>query len=128
MSLIDSIHASLGSMGFLQLALAFGALLAYSLALSAAFVATVRAGAVGVALVGAIGFAAATPQWVDGVVLMALAIAGCGAFAGAAWLLSQGLGVGGTRGSFAAQTGQRDLALPARRVPRRPATIAIRSS
>ena len=104
MSLLDSIRLGLDSMGFLQLSLAFAALLSYAVAFSPSFAAAHRAGAALTAFLAAIGFAAASPEWTAGVVLMALAVAGFGLFAGASWLLSRLLGVGETRGRLAADT------------------------
>lgn len=104
MSLVESLRFSLLSMGFLQLGLAFAALLAYSLALSPGLTPGTRVGAAGASSVGAVGFAVATPQWVDGIVLMALAVAGCGLFAGMTWLLARVLGVGAADGSLIVQS------------------------
>ncbi len=98
MSLLDSLRDSLASMGFLQLALAFVALLAYSLALAVALTPIVRVGAIGTALAAAALFTLATPRWMDGFVLMAMAVVACGAFAGLTWLIAQALGVGTARG------------------------------
>lgn len=88
MSASESVRASLGLMGLSQLVLLFVALFAYGLALSQAFPARVRGATSMAALVAAAGFSAATPQWADGVVLLALTIALLGVFAAAAWLLA----------------------------------------
>ena len=89
-------------MGFLQLCLAFAALLGYAFALSPSLSPAGRAGSGAAALLAATGFTAATPQWTAGLVLMALAVAAFGLFAGASWLLAVLLGVGETRGRLAA--------------------------
>ncbi len=104
MSLLDSIRHSLDSMGFLQLSLVFAAMLGYAIALGPSFPGAARAGAAITALLSALGFAAASPEWTVGVVLMALAVAAFGLFAGSSWLLSRLLGVGETRGRLAADT------------------------
>lgn len=89
MSASDSVRASLGSMDLVQLVLLFAALVAYALALGEAFPARVRGAAAVAALAAAAGFAAATPHWADGIVLLAVAVALLGAFAGAAWTMAR---------------------------------------
>ena len=104
MSLLASLRLSLESMGFLQLCFAFAALLAYSVALGASFTAGTRAGAGGVAVLSASGFAVAAPEWMAGVVLLMIGVAGVGLFAASTWLLASVFGVASTRGRLAADT------------------------
>jgi hypothetical protein len=84
----NSVHASLESIGFVQLVLLFATLIAYGLALSEAFPSRLRRGAAAVAVLAGVGFSVATPAWPDGIVLLALAIAAVAGFTGAAWLLA----------------------------------------
>ena len=99
MSASDSVRASLGSMDLIQLVLLFVALFAYGLALSESFPARLRGAAAVAALAAAAGFAAATPRWADGIVLLAVAVALLGAFAGAAWVLARVLRLDAARGA-----------------------------
>ena len=79
---------TLRSMGFIQLLLAFVFLTAYALALSGLTGALGRKRAGAVALLSAIGFAAATQPWAHGVILIAFAVAVLGLFIASAWALS----------------------------------------
>jgi hypothetical protein len=98
MSLLQSLAVLLSEMGFVQLALAFLVVGAYSLAINGSFGATLRAGAGSIAFVAGVAFAALTPSWMSGVTFLALVVAAVAAFAAAAWLLSTMLGVGGHTG------------------------------
>jgi len=118
MSVAEGVQSSLASMGFIQLVLAFVAITAYSVGLNAAFGATTRLMSAAVALLGASGFAAATPSWMSGVVLAALGVAGLSVFAGAAWLISELFGVRQTPARGAASAGREP-----ERVGSRPAAL-----
>lgn len=98
MSMLEGLGSTLAEMGFVQLALVFLALGAYSMAINGAFGANARSGAASAAFVAAVGFAALTPSWISGVVFLAVAVLAVAAFAGAAWSISALLGLGAERG------------------------------
>jgi hypothetical protein len=127
MSASESVHASLGSMDFVQLVLLFAALFAYVLTLSEAFPARVRGIAAIAALLAAAGFSALTPSWAGGVVVLALAISAIAVFAATVWLFAALLRL--DAGGRSRPVGEREeIAVRAAR-PRLPATPAvIRSS
>jgi len=94
MSLAEGLASLLHDMESAGLALAFLAVLAYSLAINGSYSSAARSGAGSVALVAAIGFAAVSSSWMSAIVFLALLVAGVAAFAGASWLLSSALGLG----------------------------------
>ena len=98
MSMLEGLSATLAEMGFVQLALVFLALFAYSLAINGSLGGTARSGAASASFVAAVGFAALTPSWISGVVFLAVAVLAVAAFAGAAWSISALLGLGAERG------------------------------
>lgn len=98
MSMLDGLGSTLAEMGFVQLALVFLAVGAYSLAINGAFGANARSGAASAAFVAAVAFAALSPSWISGVVFLAVAIVAIAAFAAAAWAISAALGLGEERG------------------------------
>ncbi len=124
----ESVHASLGSMDFVQLVLLFAALFAYVLTLSEAFPARVRGGAATAAFIAATGFVAATPTHAAAVVLLALAISGVAAFAAAAWLLAALLRVDTVRTPLARVSGTEKNVLRELQARLRTRRAGIRSS
>jgi hypothetical protein len=98
MSMLQGLASTLSEMGFVQLALVFLAVGAYSMAINGAFGANARSGAASASFVAAVGFAALTPSWISGVVVLAVAVLAVAAFAAAAWALSALLGLGAERG------------------------------
>ncbi len=85
MSMLEGLDSTLAEMGFVQLALIFLAVGAYSMAINGAFGAGARSGAASASFVAAVGFAALTPSWISGVVFLAVAVLAVAAFAAAAW-------------------------------------------
>ena len=102
MSMLEGLAATLTEMSFVQLALVFVAVGAYSTAINAALGGAARSGAASAAFVAAVAFAALTPSWISGVVFISVAVLVIAAFAGAAWALSAALGLGAERGAVAA--------------------------
>ena len=102
MSMLQGLDSTLSEMGFVQLALVFLAVGAYAMAINGAFGANARSGAGSASFVAAVGFAALTPSWISGVVVLAVAVLAVAAFAGAAWAISAVLGLGAERGGGAA--------------------------
>ena len=98
MSMLEGLASTLAEMSFVQLALVFLAVGAYSMAINGAFGSGARSGAASAAFVAAVAFAALTPSWISGVVFLAVSVLAVAAFAGAAWALSALLGVGAERG------------------------------
>ena len=98
MSMLEGLAATLAEMSFVQLALVFLAVGAYSMAINGAFGSAARSGAASASFVAAVAFAALTPSWISGVVFLAVAVLAIAAFAGAAWALSKALGLGAERG------------------------------
>ena len=80
---------SLQRMTFTQLALMFGFLTSYVLALGGMLGSAWRRHAGVLALVCAVGFAACTDPWVHGALLMAFVVAGLGLFVMLSWLLAR---------------------------------------
>ena len=98
MSMLEGLAATLAEMSFVQLALVFLAVGAYSMAINGAFGGAARSGAASASFVAAVAFAALTPSWISGVVFLAVLVLAVAAFAGAAWALSMALGLGAERG------------------------------
>ena len=98
MSMLEGLASTLAEMSFVQLALVFLAVGAYSMAINGAFGGAARSGAASAAFVAAVAFSALTPSWISGVVFLAVSVLAVAAFAGAAWGLSALLGVGAERG------------------------------
>jgi hypothetical protein len=89
------LQESLAAMGFVQLALAFVCLTCYAMLLSGALGATLRLAAGASALVAAGALAALTDPWTNGVILVAIGVAGIGLFVIAAWGISAACGLAG---------------------------------
>jgi len=98
MSMLEGLASTLAEMSFVQLALVFLAVGAYSMAINGAFGGTARSGAASASFVAAVAFAALSPSWISGVVFLAVSVLAVAAFAGAALGLSALLGVGAQRG------------------------------
>ena len=98
MPMLDALTATLAEMGFVQLALVFLALGAYSMAINGAFGGSARSGAASASFVAGVAFAALSPSWISGVVFLAASVLGVAAFAAAAWGISALLGLGSERG------------------------------
>jgi len=98
MSMLEGLASTLAEMGFVQLALVFLAVGAYSMAINGALGSGVRSGAASTSFAAAVGFSALTPSWISGVVFLAVAVLAIAAFAAAAWALSALLGLGSERG------------------------------
>lgn len=99
MSMLEGLASTLSEMSFVQLALVFIAVGAYSLAINGAFGGGARSGAASASFAAGVGFAALTPSWMSSVVFLALAVLAVAAFAGAAWAVSAMLGLGVGRGA-----------------------------
>ena len=80
---------SLQRMTFAQLALMFGFLTSYVLALGGMLSSAWRRHSAVLALVCAVGFAACTDPWVHGALLMVFVVAGLGLFVILSWLLAR---------------------------------------
>ena len=83
---------SLERMSFMQLALLFGFVTSYVLAIGGLFGPVNRRRAALLALLLSVGFAALTDPWVHGALLVAFAVAGLGLFVLLSWLLARLLG------------------------------------
>ena len=130
MSMLEGLGSTLAEMGFVQLALVFLAVGAYSMAINGAFGASARSGAASASFVAAVGFATLTPSWVSGVVFLAVAVLCVAAFAAAAWAISAALGLGAERGVVLAVEAEEPRApfrLPALHALRALAASVIRS-
>jgi len=102
MSMLEGLAATLAEMSFVQLALVFLAVGAYSMAINGAFGGGARSGAASASFVAAVAFATLSPSWISGVVFLAVSVLAVAAFAGAAWGLSALLGLGDERGVIVA--------------------------
>ena len=102
MSMLEGLAATLAEMSFVQLALVFLAVGAYSMAINGAFGSGARSGAASASFVAAVAFATLSPSWISGVVFLAVSVLAVAAFAGAAWGLSSVLGLGDERGVIVA--------------------------
>jgi len=96
--MLEGLASTLAEMSFVQLALVFLAVGAYSMAINGAFGGGARSGAASASFVAAVAFATLTPSWISGVVFLAVSVLAIACFAGAAWALSAALGVGAERG------------------------------
>ena len=92
-----SLQQSLAATGFPQLALAIFALACYCLMLNASLGARARVNSGAAALLAAIALAALTDPWMNGVILVAIGVAGVGVFVVAAWGISLACGLGTPR-------------------------------
>jgi len=101
MSLLEGLSSTLTEMGFVQLALFFVAVGAYSLAINGSLGSGTRSGAAGTSFAAATGFATLAPSWMGGIVFLAVAVLAVAAFAGAAWSVAALLGLGAERGDIA---------------------------
>ena len=98
MSMLEGLASTLAEMSFVQLALVFLAVGAYSMAINGAFGSGARSGAASTSFVAAVGFASLAPSWISGVVFLAVLVLAVAGFAGSAWALSAMLGLGSERG------------------------------
>ena len=112
MSMLEGLASTLAEMSFVQLALVFLAVGAYSMAINGAFGGAARSGAASASFVAAVAFSALTPSWISGVVFLAVSVLAVAAFAGAAWALSTLLGVGAERGVVVAVEEEARPAVP----------------
>ena len=80
---------SLERMSFMQLALLFGFVTSYVLAIGGLFGPVIRLRAGALALVLAVVFAALTDPWVHGALLVVFVVAGLGLFVLLSWLLAR---------------------------------------
>jgi hypothetical protein len=94
MSVLNELDHTLHAMSLVQMLLMCTFLTSYPLALGEMFGTLGRRRAGLIALVAAVGFAATTPVWVHGAILIAFAVMGVGVFIGAVWALSTVLGAG----------------------------------
>lgn len=92
-----SLQQSLAAMGFPQLALAIFALACYCLLLNASLGARVRLTSGGAAVLAALALATLTEPWTNGVILVAIGVAGVGVFVVAAWGISLACGLDAPR-------------------------------
>jgi hypothetical protein len=114
MSMLDGLTSTLAEMGFVQLALVFLAVGAYSIAINGAFGGTARTGAASTSFAAGVGFAALTPSWISGVVFLAATVLAVAAFAAAAWGLSILLGLSSERGLVIVPVEAEEERVPAR--------------
>lgn len=104
-------------MGFVQLALAFAAVIGYALALNGSLPPRVRWHATLAALAAAIAFSTLAPSWAGGVALMLIGMLALGAFAACTLLVSMLFDLDGTRGPVSAAAGGVAVAAPPRLRP-----------
>jgi hypothetical protein len=104
--MLEGLAAILAEMTFVQLALVFLAVGAYSMAINGAFGGGVRSGAASASFVGAVAFSALSPSWISGVVFLGVSVLAVAAFAAAAWALSTLLGLGAERGVLVAEAAE----------------------
>ena len=103
MSMLEGLASTLAEMSFVQLALVFLAIGAYSMAINGAFGSAARSGAASASFVAGVAFAALSPSWISGVVFLAVSVLAVAAFAGSAWAISALLGLGAERGVVIAE-------------------------
>jgi hypothetical protein len=92
MSALAGVFDDLNTMGLLQLLLAFVACMAYLLAQGRLLPRTGRAGAGALAVGSASAFIVMDRDWMNAVVLTAIAIAGLGSFTAMVWLTTRAIG------------------------------------
>lgn len=92
---MENLRGSLQGMGFMQLVLAFTAVIGYALAQGRLVSDSARRWAWLLALVSAVSFATMVDPWEHGALLVAFAVVGIGAFAAIVWVVSRVLGVDG---------------------------------
>jgi hypothetical protein len=93
MAAFGDVFDSLAAMGQLQLLLAFVACIGYTVAQGKLVSAGGRGIAAVATAVAAVGFAFHSGTWAHGTVLIAVAVAGLGAFAAIVWLFGRLLGL-----------------------------------
>lgn len=93
MSVLEEVVDTVRNMGFAQLLLAFVACFGYALAQGGLLSGKGRRIAWAIAFVGAAGFAVASPDWPDAVMLIALAVVAIGSLAAVVWVVSRMVGV-----------------------------------
>ena len=124
MSVLDDLLNSLRSMSQLQLLLAFVACTGYALAQGSLVGLKGRRIAWGSTLLGALGFAFESSEWMHAAMLVTFAIAGLGLFVASAWLLSRALGFAQPRATAeAAETVESEAASTHAQAPRGPLTL-----
>lgn len=89
MTELDDVFGSLNGMSLLQLLMAFVACTAYTLAQGSLVASRSRGISSVTALVAAVGFILLSDTWAHSTVLVAVAVAGIGAFVAMAWLLGR---------------------------------------
>ena len=99
MSMWDEVFESLRTMNVWQLLFAFVSCTGYAVAQGSLVRRPWKWGALGLALVAALGFVLESERWVDGFMLMAIAVGGLGLFAALVWLVSRLLGLTAKPGS-----------------------------
>jgi len=129
MSMLEGLASTLAEMSFVQLSLVFLAVGAYSMAINGAFGGASRSGAASASFVAGVAFAALSPSWISGVVLLAVSVLAVAAFAGAAWTISALLGLGAESGPLGASEERAEARTPAPQPGRAiaAATAAVRS-
>jgi len=88
MSVLGDVFESLRAMSLIQLLLAFIACTGYALAQGGLVSTRARQISSGVAVLGAVGFAFQSSEWMYAAMLLAFAIAGMGVFVMLAWMIS----------------------------------------
>ncbi len=86
---MTDLNDSLQRMGFMQLAMLFGFLTTYVLALGGLLSGRARAQCAALAATCAVGFAGFTDPWVNGALLVVFVVAGLGLFVLLSWLLAR---------------------------------------
>jgi hypothetical protein len=97
MSVLGDVFESLRAMSLVQLLLAFIACTGYALAQGGLVSTRARQISSAVAVLGAIGFAFQSAEWMYAAMLLAFAIAGMGVFVMLAWMISGLIGFVGAR-------------------------------
>jgi len=105
MTVLNELDTTLHAMSVVHIALMFTFLTSYPLALGEMFDTPGRRRAGLIALVAAVGFAATTPVWVHGALLIVFAVVGVGTFIAAVCALSTVLGIGRKATHSPADTG-----------------------
>jgi hypothetical protein len=117
---MTDLNDSLQRMGFMQLALLFGFLTTYVLALGGLLHGRARVHCAALAAACAVGFAGFTDPWVNGALLVVFVVAGLGLFVLLSWLLA--------RAVAPARTFTADATVPAQAAPDVAHTAAVAAS
>jgi hypothetical protein len=118
MSMLGEVFGSLGSMGQLQLLLAFVACAGYAFAQGNLLPARGKRFAWGVTTIAVIGFEIECPDWTLGAMLLGFAVAGLGTFVALVWVTSQALGLGREPAESALDESPLDSTFPSLSEPR----------